>query len=95
MTGLATHLTRLERHPARFREGGVLNLTGGGRWGGDRFKTRSPVDESLIAKVALGTAADTDAAAKAAFPAWAALSGDSERRSCTASPTGSRRAPKR
>ena len=41
--------------------------------------TQSPVDESLVANVALGTQADIDAVAKAAkvaFPAWAALPGD-------------------
>jgi len=46
---------------------------------GGTFETRSPVDESLIAPVALGTAADIDAAAqaaKSAFPAWAAMAGD-------------------
>ena len=81
MSDLATHLARLDGHLARFRSGGILNLIGGesvtgsGGW----FQTHSPVDESLIAEVALGDAADIDLAAKAAkaaFPAWAAMQGD-------------------
>ncbi len=80
MADLATHLTKLEGHLARFRAGGILNLIGGQDVrGGDWFDTRSPVDDSLIARVALGTADTVDSAAKAAkaaFPAWAALPGD-------------------
>ncbi|NUB43539.1 5-carboxymethyl-2-hydroxymuconate semialdehyde dehydrogenase [Fertoebacter nigrum] len=81
MTDLATHLARLDGHLARFRDRGILNLIGGESrpaLSGATFDTRSPVDESLIARVALGDAADIDAAAraaKAAFPAWAALEG--------------------
>ncbi|MBL9062849.1 5-carboxymethyl-2-hydroxymuconate semialdehyde dehydrogenase [Tabrizicola sp.] len=77
---LATHLEKLEGHLARFRSGGILNLIDGkdAAGAGGVFETRSPVDESLIATVARGTAADVDRAAqaaKAAFPAWAALDG--------------------
>ena len=79
MTDLNTHLAKLETHLARFREKGIVNLIAGQDVAGDQwFETRSPVDESLIAQVALGTAATVDAAAKAAkaaFPAWAALPG--------------------
>ena len=62
-----------------------LSANGVGHWiGGKRveaksgatFETRSPVDGSLIAKVARGDAADIAAAAeaaKAAFPAWRAM----------------------
>ena len=84
MSDLATHLAQLDTHLARFRDGGILNLINGqslpgaGGW----FETRSPVDESLIAQVARGEAADIDAAAKAAkaaFPAWAAMAGDKRR----------------
>ena len=78
-TTLATHLATLDRHLARFRDTGILNLIAGQDVAGtDWFETRSPVDESLIAKVALGDAATIDAAAKAAkdaFPAWAAMEG--------------------
>jgi 5-carboxymethyl-2-hydroxymuconic-semialdehyde dehydrogenase len=80
MTDLATHLAKLDTHLARFRSGGILNLIDGQDVAGDAtFETRSPVDETLIAHVALGDAASIDRAAKAAkaaFPAWAAMPGD-------------------
>ena len=83
MTDLVTHLRKRDGHLARFREGGILNLINGQDVAGEGwFETRSPVDESLIAKVALGTAVTVDAAAKAAkaaFPAWAAMPGDQRR----------------
>lgn len=79
MTDLATHQAKLAGHLARFRDGGILNLIDGQDVARDDwFETRSPVDESLIARVALGTAETVDRAAraaKAAFPAWAALPG--------------------
>lgn len=79
MTDLATHLAKLDGHLARFRDKGILNLIGGQDVAREHwFDTRSPVDESLIARVALGTAETVDAAAKAAkaaFPAWAAMEG--------------------
>jgi len=79
MTDLSARLAQLEAHLARFREGGIRNLIGGQDMPlGASFETHSPVDESLIAKVARGTTADIDAAAKAAkaaFPAWAAMDG--------------------
>lgn len=74
MTDLATHLAQLDGHLARFRDRGILNLINGQDVGGATFETRSPVDDSLICTVARGTAADIDAAAraaKAAFPGWA------------------------
>ena len=77
---LQTHLQKLDRHLERFRDKGVLNLIGGEDVSGsETFQTHSPVDETLIANVARGMAADIDLAAqaaKAAFPAWAAMSGD-------------------
>ncbi len=79
MTDLATHTAKLATHLARYADTGIMHLIGGADFGGeDWFETRSPVDESLIARVALGTAATVDAAAKAAkaaFPAWAAMEG--------------------
>jgi len=76
---LKTHLETLDRHLARFRSGGIPNLIDGRDVAGaSTFQTHSPVDESLIAEVARGTAADIDRAAKAAkaaFPAWAAMPG--------------------
>jgi len=80
MTQLDDRIARLEGHLARFRDGGIANLIGGQDVvGPDWFETRSPVDDSLIARVALGEADQIDAAAqaaKAAFPAWAATPGD-------------------
>ena len=80
MSDLAKHLSQLDTHLARFRAGGILNLIGGQdvAGAGGTFETRSPVDDSLICTVARSTAADVDAAAKAAkaaFPAWAAMDG--------------------
>lgn len=80
MTDLSTHLAKLDAHLARFRDGGIRNLIGGQDVAGKEwFETRSPVDESLIARVALGTAETVDQAARAAFPAWAAMPGDKRR----------------
>jgi 5-carboxymethyl-2-hydroxymuconic-semialdehyde dehydrogenase len=80
MSDLATHLDRLNGHLARFRGAGIAHLIAGQDVTGESwFETCSPVDDSVIAKVALGDAATIDAAAKAAkaaFPAWAALSGN-------------------
>ncbi|MCL4676760.1 MAG: aldehyde dehydrogenase family protein, partial [Pararhodobacter sp.] len=80
MTEFDQRLSRLDRHLARYREGGILNLIDGhsvpGR--GGSFETHSPVDGSLICAVSRSTAADVEAAAKAAraaFPAWAAMDG--------------------
>jgi 5-carboxymethyl-2-hydroxymuconic-semialdehyde dehydrogenase len=80
-----THLEKLDRHLGRFRHGGILNLIDGkdATGSGGSFQTQSPVDDSLIAEVARGTAADIDRAAqaaKAAFPAWAALPGDARKK---------------
>jgi len=84
MSDLSTHLAKLDSHLARFRDKGILNLIDGKDVAPDEtFETRSPVDESLICTVAKGTAADIDAAAraaKAAFPAWAAMSGDARKK---------------
>ena len=84
MSDLSTHLAKIETHLARYRETGILNLIGGkDTAGSSTFETRSPVDESLICTVARGTAADIDAAAKAAkaaFPAWSAMSGEARKK---------------
>ncbi len=83
MSDLETHLARLEGHLARFRDRGIVHLIAGQDVAGDEwFQTRSPVDDSEIARVALGGAAEIDAAAKAAqaaFPAWAAMTGEKRR----------------
>ncbi|WP_417628813.1 5-carboxymethyl-2-hydroxymuconate semialdehyde dehydrogenase [Pararhodobacter aggregans] len=80
MSDLATRLTQLDTHLARYRDRGILNLIGGQdvAGSGGSFETSSPVDESLICAVSRSTAADVGAAAKAAkaaFPAWAAMDG--------------------
>ncbi|WP_340162272.1 5-carboxymethyl-2-hydroxymuconate semialdehyde dehydrogenase [uncultured Hoeflea sp.] len=84
MSDLSTHLAKLDSHLARFKDKGISNLIDGKDVAPDEtFETRSPVDESLICTVARGTAADIDAAAraaKAAFPAWAAMSGDARKK---------------
>jgi 5-carboxymethyl-2-hydroxymuconic-semialdehyde dehydrogenase len=83
MSTLANHQAKLASHLARFADREILNLIGGvDVSGADWFETRSPVDESLIARVALGTRETVDvasAAAKAAFAGWAALAGDKRR----------------
>ena len=84
MTDLATHIVKLDRHLARFRDKGISHLINGVDVTGQAtFETRSPVDESLICHVAKGTVADIDAAAraaKAAFPAWAAMTGEARKK---------------
>ena len=85
MTTLDSNLKKLARHLERFQSGGVQNFIGGNSVAarsGRTFETHSPVDETLIAKVALGDAADIDLAAKAAqtaFADWAALDGEKRR----------------
>jgi 5-carboxymethyl-2-hydroxymuconic-semialdehyde dehydrogenase len=73
---LEMNLTRLEPHVARLRSEGIGHLIAGRRVDArSTFETRSPVDKSLIAPVARGTADDVDraaTAAKAAFKSWAA-----------------------
>jgi 5-carboxymethyl-2-hydroxymuconic-semialdehyde dehydrogenase len=86
MAGHLTNLAKAEAYLARFRDSGVLNRIGGrdaaaasGAW----FDTISPVDLSPLARVARSDARDVDAAAeaaRAAFPAWAALPGAERRR---------------
>jgi 5-carboxymethyl-2-hydroxymuconic-semialdehyde dehydrogenase len=73
---LQENIARLDGYLAGYRDNGILNHIGGESvpaQAGQTFETRSPVDGSLICKVASGDAADVDAAATAAreaFPAW-------------------------
>lgn len=80
MTDLTSQMAKLQPLLDRFRTGGIRHLINGQDVSGTTwFETYSPTDESLIAKVALGDAATIDAAAKAAkaaFPSWAAVSGE-------------------
>lgn len=86
MTDLAANLARAEAFLARFRNDGVQNLIAGETVpaeSGARFESISPVDLKPLATVARGDAADIDRAAraaKAAFPAWAAMPGDKRRK---------------
>ena len=73
--GYQDKLDALEGYLAQFRDGGISNRIAGQDvpGSGGQFDTISPVDKSVICKVARGQAADIDAAAKAAkaaFPAW-------------------------
>ncbi|MBI1201097.1 MAG: 5-carboxymethyl-2-hydroxymuconate semialdehyde dehydrogenase [Rhodopseudomonas sp.] len=76
------NLAKADTYLVRFRADGVLNQIGGeavAASSGATFDTISPVDLKPLAQVARGDAADIDRAAqaaKAAFPAWAALGGD-------------------
>jgi 5-carboxymethyl-2-hydroxymuconic-semialdehyde dehydrogenase len=86
VTDLATHMAALEGRLARHREAGILNLIAGESLpaaSGATFETTSPVDESPIARVAKSGAEDVDRAAraaKAAFPEWAAWTGEARKK---------------
>jgi 5-carboxymethyl-2-hydroxymuconic-semialdehyde dehydrogenase len=86
MSALADNTARAAAYMARFRADGVMNHIGGASVAaasGATFDTVSPVDLSVLARVARGGAADIDAAvaaAKAAFPAWSSTPGDERRR---------------
>ena len=77
--GLADNEARLAPLLARLRRDGIGHFVAGkhvAAAGGETFTTESPVDNSLIAEVARGGAADIDRAAhaaEAAFPAWRGL----------------------
>lgn len=85
MSDLETNLRKAEDYLARFRSEGVLNQIGGEAVpaaDGTTFESISPIDLQPLARVARGGAADIDRAAKAArdaFPAWAALSGEARK----------------
>ncbi len=86
MTALADNIARAAEYMARFSTSGVMNHIGGASVpaaAGATFDTISPVDLSVLAKVARSGVADVDAAvaaAKAAFPAWSRTPGDERRR---------------
>ena len=70
----------------RFKQHGVLNHINGEALAaadGTTFEIISPIDLKPLAQVARGKAADIDRAAKAAkaaFPAWAAMAGDQRKK---------------
>jgi 5-carboxymethyl-2-hydroxymuconic-semialdehyde dehydrogenase len=82
MATFAENIKNAEGYLARFKADGVQNFIGGetcAAANGATFEIISPVDLKPLANVSRGTAADIDRAAKAAkaaFPAWAALAGD-------------------
>ena len=82
MSTVDENIKKAEAYLARFNKDGVLNQINGEAVpaaDGSTFEIISPVDLKPLARVAKGKATDIDRAAKAAkaaFPAWAALSGD-------------------
>ncbi|MER9336897.1 5-carboxymethyl-2-hydroxymuconate semialdehyde dehydrogenase [Mesorhizobium sp. M0293] len=86
MSDLQGNLNKAEAYLARFKRDGVLNQIGGEAvpaLDGATFETLSPVDLKPLARVARGGAADIDRAAKAAkaaFPAWAAMPGEARKK---------------
>ena len=82
MSTVDENIRKAKVYLARFSKDGVLNQINGEAVpaaDGGTFEIISPVDLKPLAKVAKGKATDIDRAAKAAkaaFPAWAALSGD-------------------
>ena len=85
MSDFEQNLEKAKGYLARFKADGVLNHIGGEAMpalDGTTFESISPVDLAPLAQVAHGKAADIDRAAKAAkaaFPAWAALAGDARK----------------
>ena len=82
MSTVDEKIKRAEAYLARFHKDGVLNHINGEAApaaDGGTFEIISPVDLKPLARVAKGKAADIDRAAKAAkatFPAWAAMTGE-------------------
>ena len=76
---LNSNLEKIRPYLAQLADRGVKNMINGEQVAaisGKTFENGTPVDSSLICTVAEGDAADIDAAAqaaKAAFPAWAAM----------------------
>ena len=78
---LAANVEAAERALLQFKDAPVRHFIAGeaqASRSGRTFETICPVDNSVLANVAAGDAADVDAAARAAaaaFPAWRAISG--------------------
>ncbi len=85
MSKLDENIAKAKAYLQKF-ENGVLNRIGGedvAAADGATFETISPVDLKPLAQVARGKAADIDRAAKAAkaaFPAWAAMDGTARKK---------------
>ena len=86
MTELAQNQKRAATYLERFRRDGVMNHIGGTSMAaasGATFDILSPVDLQPMARVARGGVEDIDRAAKAAkaaFPEWAAMSGETRKK---------------
>lgn len=84
MSEFDRNVVRAQEYLKRFRGKAVSHLIGGKHESGNgaTFETLSPVDNSVLAKVARGTAADIDKAAEAAkraFASWRKVSGEKRR----------------
>jgi 5-carboxymethyl-2-hydroxymuconic-semialdehyde dehydrogenase len=85
VTALETAIARAEGYLARFRTGTVAHLIDGkpDAGNGNVFDTLSPVDNSVLANVARGGAAEIDRAAKTAMKAfrttWSRTGGEARR----------------
>ena len=83
---LAENLAKAGKVLARFEGGRLPHFISGKADEGrsrERFDNLSPIDNSVLCTVALGNAADVDAAAQAAkraFPAWRELAGEERKR---------------
>jgi 5-carboxymethyl-2-hydroxymuconic-semialdehyde dehydrogenase len=79
------NVAKAEQYLARFRSRGVQNFIDGAprpAASGGTFETRTPIDDTVLAAVAAGEAADVAVAAGAAqraFPAWRDLPGGDRR----------------
>jgi 5-carboxymethyl-2-hydroxymuconic-semialdehyde dehydrogenase len=78
------NLALAEKHLERFRADVVAHIIAGrAESGGETFEDLSPVDNSLLSRVARGGAAEIDRAARAAeqaFPAWRDISGEQRKK---------------
>ncbi len=74
MTALEENLQKLSGYLSRYEKQGILNRINGKDVGGEggQFESISPVDKSVVCKVARGGAGDIDAAAVSASNAFAA-----------------------
>ena len=83
---LNENLAKAQSHLRRFRDAPLEHFVGGeyrGGASGETFDNATPVDGSLLSRVAAGDARDVDAAATAAqraFPEWREMPGGERRR---------------
>ena len=80
MSRLDENIAKAKTYLAKFENGVMNRIDGEDAWAADgaTYETISPVDLKPLARVALGKRTDIDRAAKAAkaaFPAWAAMDG--------------------